>query len=197
MLEFKDAKISVGGRTLVENLSFTAGDGRLTCVVGAEGSGKTTFLRALMGFLPLDEGFVSVDGELLTIDSAHAFRSQMVYLPQEIQSLRHQLFAPEPRLVEADEYAVWNSLLPSVEPESVPAPLLPEEIYRLVELTLQHATDKQIVIADEPIAHLSVELAVNMLKLLRQQADLGKTVLVASRAILPVVKVDKVLNLSK
>jgi len=197
MLEFKDAKISVGGRTLVENLSFTAGDGRLTCVVGAEGSGKTTFLRALMGFLPLDEGFVSVDGELLTIDSAHAFRSQMVYLPQEIQSLRHQLFAPEPRLVEADEYAVWNSLLPFVEPESVPDPLLPEEIYRLVEQTLQHATDKQIVIADEPIAHLSVELAVNMLKLLRQQADLGKTVLVASRAILPVVKVDKVLNLSK
>ena len=50
-----------------------------------------------MGFLPVKEGFVSIDGELLTVRSAHAFRSLMVYLPQEMQRLTHHYRAPQPR----------------------------------------------------------------------------------------------------
>ncbi len=196
MLEFKDAKITVGGKTLVERLSFTAGDGRLTCIIGAEGSGKTLLLRTLMGFLPLEEGFVSVDGELLTIDSAHAFRTQMVYLPQEIQLLRNELIAPQLTEVEADDYAVWNNVLPSVEPVPQPQILSAEQIYQLAEQTILNASDKQIIIADEPTAHLTQDLSVKMLQLLRNQADLGKTVLITSRTPLYAVQVDCVLNLN-
>ena len=64
MLEAKNITIAVGERVLVENLSFIANDGELTCITGAAGSGKTTLLRTLMGFLPVKDGFVSVDGEL-------------------------------------------------------------------------------------------------------------------------------------
>ena len=87
MLEVKDATITAWGKTLVKGLSFIVRDGQLTCITGAEHSGKTTLLRTLMGFLPVDEGFVSIDGELLTVLSASAFRSMMVYLPQEMQLL--------------------------------------------------------------------------------------------------------------
>ena len=62
MLEVKDATIAVGERILAEGLSFIAKDGELTCITGSEGSGKTTLLRTLMGFLPVRNGFVSVDG---------------------------------------------------------------------------------------------------------------------------------------
>ena len=62
MLEVKDATISIGGFTLVKGLSLIAQDGQMTCITGSEGSGKTTLLRTLMGFLPVEEGFVSVDG---------------------------------------------------------------------------------------------------------------------------------------
>lgn len=181
MLEFKDATIKVGGRVLVEHFSLIARDGQLTCVTGPEGSGKTTLLRTLMGFLPVNEGFVSVDGELLTIHSAHAFREMMAYLPQQMQLLAHQLREPEPLEPEVEEYAVWNGVLPSVIKESRPEPLNAEEIMMLAEKTLSEAKDKPIVIADEPTALLSPELTMRMIQLLRQQAEMGKTVLVASR----------------
>ena len=195
MLEFKDATIKVGERVLVERLSLIAKDGELTCVTGPEGSGKTTLLRTLMGFLPVNEGFVSVDGELLTIHSAHAFRKMMVYLPQQMQLLAHQLREPEPLEPEAEEYDVWNGVLPSVIKQVTPEPLNAEEIMMLAEKTLSEANGKSIVIADEPTSLLSPELTMRMIQLLRQQAEMGKTVLVASRKPQVVDYADKVIRL--
>ena len=181
MLEFKDATIKVGEWILPMRLSFIARDGEVTCVTGPEGSGKTTLIRTLMGFLPVNEGFVSVDGELLTIHSSHAFRQMMVYLPQQIQLLAHQLRVAEPEEPEAEEFAVWNNLMPAANTESTPEPLNAEEILMLVEQTLKEAADKPIVIADEPTAFLTPDLTMRMMELLRKQAEAGKTVLVTTR----------------
>lgn len=196
MLEVKDATIAVGERTLATGLSFMARDGQLTCITGSEGSGKTTLIRTLMGFLPVSSGFVSVDGELLTVRSAHAFRTMMAYLPQQMQMLRHHL-SPDSCLhsYEADEYGVWNALMPSAIEEQSPASLSPEEIFQLAQKTLEGAKDKPIVIADEPAALLTSELSLQMLQLLRSQADAGKTVLIASRKQQLVAYADQVINL--
>ena len=181
MLEFKDATIKVGEWILPMRLSFIARDGEVTCVMGPEASGKTTLIRTLMGFLPVNEGFVSVDGELLTIHSSHAFRQMMAYLPQQIQLLAHQLRVPEPEEPEAEEFAVWNDLMSAANEESTPEPLNAEEIVMLAEQTLKEAADKPIVIADEPTAFLTPELTMRMMELLRKQAEAGKTVLVTTR----------------
>ena len=195
MLEVKDATIAIGEKMLATGLSFTARDGQLTCVTGSAGSGKTTLLRTLMGFLPVKEGFVSVDGELLTVRSAHAFRRMMVYLPQQMQMLRHQLNAPEAPVCEAEAYGVWNELMPVAEPESMAEPLSPEEIFLLAEQTIREAGDKQILIADEPAACLTPELTERMTALLLQQAAMGKTVLVASRKPQLVAQAQQVIDL--
>ena len=65
-------------------LSMTAGDGRLISISGQKGSGKTTLLRTLLGFLPVDGGHISIDGELLTPRSAPYFRKRMAYVPQQL-----------------------------------------------------------------------------------------------------------------
>ena len=203
MLEVKDATIAIGEKMLVEGLSFIARDGDLTCLTGSEGSGKTTFIRTLMGFLPVKEGFVSVDGELLTVYSAHAFRKMMVYLPQQIQMLRHHLYpdsclqTPDTRLLstDSDEFAVWNAVLPTVELEQAPEPLSPEDIFLLAERSIQEAADRQIIIADEPAAHLSPELTLRMIALLKEQAAQGKTVLIASRRPQVVAQASQIINL--
>lgn len=197
MLEVKNATIAVGNTVLLNDLSFIARDGELTCITGSERVGKTTLIRTLMGFLPVSEGFVSVEGELLTIHSAHSFRSLMVYLPQEMQALRHQLLPADAPECEADEYAVWNTALPSVKPLKAPAPLSAEEIFLLAEQTLQEEDERQIVIADEPAAYLSPELTVRMMQLLLKQANQGKTVLIASRKPQIVAQSHQVIDLDQ
>lgn len=195
MLEVKDATITAWGKTVVTGLSFMVRDGQLTCVTGSEHSGKTTLLRTLMGFLPVEKGFVSIDGELLTVLSAPVFRSLMVYLPQGMQMLAHQYRIPKAPVCQADEYGVWNTLLPAVEPEPSPVPLTPEETFSLAERTLCEAADKPIVIADEPAAYLTPELTQRMMELLLQQAAMGKTVLIASRKPQLVAMAQQVIDL--
>ena len=195
MLEVKDATIAVGDKTLATNLSFIARDGELTCITGPAGSGKTVFIRTLMGFLPVKAGFVSVDGELLTVQSSHAFRRMMVYLPQTIQSLGHQL-EPE-SLIETEEtdYAVWDQLMPKPTTMASPTPLTPEAIFRLAERTIREAPDKPIIVADELTALLTPELTARFIDLLKGQAAAGKTVLVTSSQYQVVSQADQVITL--
>ena len=193
MLEIKNVTIAVGERILVENLSFIANDGELTCITGDIASGKTTLIRTLMGFLPVKAGFVSVDGELLTIFSSHAFREMMVYLPQDAQALRIPQEETETPENEADDYAVWNEVLPAAEIAQSKAPLTADELMLLASQTLQESADKPIVIADEPTALLSSEHAYQLMGLLQQQAERGKTVVVTSRDPMVIDRANKVI----
>ena len=195
MLEVKNVTIAVGERVVAEDLSFIANDGELTCITGDAASGKTTLIRTLMGFLPVKAGFVSVDGELLTIYSSHAFREMMVYLPQDAQVLRIPQEETEIPEKEADDYAVWNEVLPVAEIAQPKAPLTTDELLLLATQTLQESSDKPIVIADEPTALLSSEHAYQLMGLLQQQVEQGKTVLVTSRDPLVINRANKVINI--
>ena len=195
MLEVKNVTIAVGERVVAEDLSFIANDGELTCITGDAASGKTTLIRTLMGFLPVKAGFVSVDGELLTIYSSHAFREMMVYLPQDAQVLRIPQEETEIPEKEADGYAVWNEVLPVAEIAQPKAPLTTDELLLLATQTLQESADKPIIIADEPTALLSSEHAYQLMGLLQQQVEQGKTVLVTSRDPLVINRANKVINI--
>ena len=75
--------VSIGQQ--IQGLSATVSEGNVLSIMGSQGKGKTTLLRALMGFLPIDEGHISIDGELLTPLSAPYFRRKMAYVPQHLE----------------------------------------------------------------------------------------------------------------
>ncbi len=80
MLELHN--VTIGSQ--IKNLSLTVRDGQLVCLTGDQGVGKTTLLRAIMGFIPVDSGHISIDGELMTPQSAPYFRQHMSYVPQRL-----------------------------------------------------------------------------------------------------------------
>jgi len=80
MLELHN--VSIG--KLIHSFSMTVSDGQIISVSGTQGVGKTTLLRAILGLIPIDSGYISIDGELMTPKSAPYFRRQIAYVPQHL-----------------------------------------------------------------------------------------------------------------
>lgn len=79
-----DALVAGYGRTVVLNgLSVELGDGEVVAVLGRNGVGKSTMLKALIGTISTVSGAILLDGEDVTRLPAHArARRGMAYVPQ-------------------------------------------------------------------------------------------------------------------
>ena len=53
LLELRDVQVSYGGIRAVRGIDLTVGSGELVCLIGANGAGKSTTLRAICGLVPL------------------------------------------------------------------------------------------------------------------------------------------------
>jgi urea transport system ATP-binding protein len=72
-----------GGSHILRNVSFELPDGKVTALLGRNGVGKTTLLRALMGLVPVKSGKVTFDGRDLTNAPPYErARSGIGYVPQ-------------------------------------------------------------------------------------------------------------------
>ena len=57
---------TVNETCLFNNFSLTVPDGQFVCVVGSNGSGKTSLLNIICGSIPVDEGKVMISGRNVT-----------------------------------------------------------------------------------------------------------------------------------
>ena len=167
MLELKDALLEVDGKPLFQRLSLMARDGQLTCITGAHGIGKTLLARVMVGLHPLDSGYVSIDGELLTPLSAPVFRRMTVYLPQPVEPITVD-FEPDT----SDLECVWGT---TIQPHPRPLPL-GRGVYS-AEGNYSPPQGEEpgvgLYIADDP--------NVSQLEYLKSQAIQGRTVIVMSQ----------------
>ena len=63
LLEFKDVAVSYGGIQALRKISFTIPKGQIVTILGANGAGKTSCLRAVSGLVPLRGGTVLYQGQ--------------------------------------------------------------------------------------------------------------------------------------
>ena len=71
------------GIDILRGVSVEATRGHIRCVLGPNGTGKSTLLKVLFGFLPAREGEIRLDGQLLRSAGPHEMgRHGVVYLPQ-------------------------------------------------------------------------------------------------------------------
>jgi branched-chain amino acid transport system ATP-binding protein len=71
LLSARNLRISHGRVPAVHDVSLTVEPGRITAVVGANGAGKSTVLRALAGLTRIDQGSVELDGRRIDALRAH------------------------------------------------------------------------------------------------------------------------------
>ena len=83
MLELKDLTLHYGHSQILNGISMQAAQGEVTCVMGTNGVGKTSLLKAISGSHPRSGGTMSLNGEVLSKLPAHVLaRKGVGYVPQ-------------------------------------------------------------------------------------------------------------------
>lgn len=163
MLEVSNLACSRGDHRLFSGLSFTLQPGQIMQVRGENGSGKTSLLRTLCGFLAPDEGDILWRGES-TRELAEDYCAEMLYLghlnaiKDELSALENLRISAGLSGVELDEKEAVAALrrMGLKGRELLPTKVLSQGQRRRVALARMLVTDAKLWILDEPLTALDV-----------------------------------------
>ena len=82
MLELRGIAAGYGGTPVLREVSFTVPKGSLTALIGPNGCGKTTLLRAAARQLPLLAGEILLDGRPVSSYGRTEFARKAAFMPQ-------------------------------------------------------------------------------------------------------------------
>lgn len=83
LLQLSGLQVAYGGIRAVRGIDLTVGQGELVCLIGANGAGKSTTLRAICGLVPVAGGTVRYDGQDITgMPSFQLVRRGLVMVPE-------------------------------------------------------------------------------------------------------------------
>lgn len=186
MLEIRGLTKRYGTRTVLHDVSFDVGPGRMTGFVGGNGAGKTTTMRILLGVLASDGGTVTLGGTPLDARGRRRFG----YMPEERglypkMKLQEQLvyLARLHGLSSADATANARDLLERLEL----APRHDDPIEKLSLGNQQRAQiaaalvhDPEVLVLDEPFSGLDPLAVDTVMGVLSDRAAAGVPVLFSS-----------------
>lgn len=83
LLTLTSAEVDIDGSRILRGVTLEVRPGELVALMGRNGVGKTTTLRALMGLRPLRSGVMTLAGQnLVPLDTAARARAGLGYVPQ-------------------------------------------------------------------------------------------------------------------
>ncbi len=156
VLELEDATVTVGGRVLLDHVTWRLGPGDRIGIVGVNGSGKTTLLHALTGARPLDDGRL-VRGR--TVQLAE-LSQELVDLPREMRVLEAtEAVAKFVRLgkLELTASSVLERLGFPAARQWTPVGQLSGGERRRLQLTRLLMAEPNVLLLDEPTNDLDVD----------------------------------------
>jgi len=176
-----------GSFTALDECSLTVGAGEIFGLLGPNGAGKTTLLRLLLGFLRPTSGTAQVAGHDCVRDSL-GVRSVTAYLPGEARLFRRMsgsrvldFFAglrPDCSRGEAVRIAARLGLDCSRQ-----VARMSTGMRQKLALAVVLATDGRLLILDEPTANLDPTARAEVLDLVREARDRGRTVIFSSHVL--------------
>ena len=83
LLYIKDLKVSYGGIEAIKGISLNVEKGEIVTLIGANGAGKSTTLRAISGLVPIREGTITYDGQVISGQSPQRIVSEGICMVPE------------------------------------------------------------------------------------------------------------------
>lgn len=176
LLSVQNIKVSYGDKEVLHGVSFDVMSGEIVTLIGSNGAGKSTVLKAIYGLVPLQEGSIFFDGEAITgLETHKLLEKGIVYIGQknnlfEGMSVRDNLEMAAYMYSKQDSKQKIETLLEKY-------PLLQENLDKkidtlsggqrqIVALGMGLIHDPKLVLFDEPSAGLDVKSTDNFIKTL-------------------------------
>jgi iron complex transport system ATP-binding protein len=194
MIEFKNVSFGYKERKILDGVSFQAGKGSFTGIIGRNGAGKSTLFKLFCRLLLPYEGEISIDGKNLAEFSKKGFSKTVSFMPQIVDcSFAFSVFD----FVMLGRYPYMNALkIPSAKDfdavnETLNVAGLKEFSERkitelsggerqrvLIAQTIAQRTD--IIVFDEPTSHLDIGAQYEILNILKRLNKEYKKTIIAS-----------------
>lgn len=184
-LHVEHVRKQYGGRTAVEDLSFTMDGPGVFGLLGTNGAGKTTTIRMLLGILEQDAGTIAWNGRPVTRENV-----SFGYLPEE-RGLYPKIRVGEQLLyfaglrgldTQAAKQAIrwWYERLGIAKYDRMTADQLSKGNQQKIQLAAALLHDPDLVVLDEPLSGLDPVNADLFAGVVRELAAAGKYIVLSS-----------------
>lgn len=168
----------------VFDVSFVVEEGEVLGFLGPNGSGKTTTIRQLMGFMKPDQGDVKILG-MNCFDDAKQVQGKLGYLPGEIAFMEDMTgqefirFIAKMKNMKDISYA--EELMQFLELDARgKMKRMSKGMKQKIGIVIAFMQDAPILILDEPTSGLDPLMQNKFVELIKQAKKQGKTVLMSS-----------------
>ncbi len=183
--------VHLGESHVLQGISFEVPSGGVTALLGRNGVGKTTTLRALMGLVPRSRGAITLEGSDVTRLPTHAVvRRGVGYVPEDRDVFAGLTVEENLRLAERDpepNYALVHDLFPELRQRAGQrAGTLSGGQQQMVAIARALLNRNRVLLVDEPTKGLAPLLVTDVAAALQRAAELTTILLVEQN--LPVVQ---------
>jgi len=182
LIEVRDLNVHLGESHVLQGVSFEVPEGGVTALLGRNGVGKTTTLRALMGLVPR-RGTVTLAGADLTREPTHMIvRRGVGYVPEDRDVFAGLTVDENLRLAERNgspRYELVYELFPELKTRGGQrAGTLSGGQQQMVGIARALLNENSVLLVDEPTKGLAPLLVTEVAAALERAAELSTVLLV-------------------
>lgn len=188
LLEIRDLRVSYGGIEALKGISFDVEEGQIITLIGANGAGKSTTLKAISGLVKSSAGLIRYKGEeIQNIDSQKVVEKGIALVPEGRRvfanlSVRENLLIGaylrhDKAEIEADLKNVYN-LFPRLEERHwQSAGTLSGGEQQMLAVGRGLMAKPEVLMMDEPSLGLAPQLVRDIFTIIERINQMGVTVL--------------------